>query len=877
MFAQVAVNVPSVSGLYSYHIPDPLTGALGPGSLVTVQFGAQTVQGVVLGLAETSPVPETKPILELLDPLPVLTVPQLELARYLAESTLSPLASIVGLMLPPGLSQQADTLYEARLAPQPPDPDLSPTAHRLLSLLAERGALRGRQIERHFRNVDWRRSMQWLTRRGRVVSRSVLPPPSVRPKLVRTAQLAVPPEQAEAALPSLGKTEATLGRRQAALRFLIREPEAVDVAWVYAESSCNLADLQELAERELILLGETEIWRDPLQKSEKRLRLRTSKASEPGGYDGDGAAPEKQLVLTRPQERAWELILGTFHARERGAVLPILLHGVTGSGKTELYLRAASETLRRGRQAIVLVPEIALTPQTVQRFLRRFPGQVGLIHSRLSPGERYDTWRRARAGQLKVLIGPRSALFAPLPEVGLIVVDECHDASYYQSEPPFYNGAVAAQEYAALCGAVCLLGSATPSVTQRYAAEHGGLALAELNERIPSHSSGAGELAPVTVVDMREELKGGNRGIFSRLLEHELGKVLERGEQAILFMNRRGTATYVFCRECGHVLKCPRCDTPLTLHVDGPRSKVQSGLSPQGGSDSGVRALDTVRAASTSVRDGKPRTGASGPDLLCHRCGYTRQMPGKCPNCGGGHIREYGLGSERVETEVNRLFPGARALRWDHDTTREKDAHDIILGHFSAHRADVLVGTQMLAKGLDLPLVTLVGIVLADAGLNLPDPFAAERAFQTLTQVAGRAGRSALGGRVVLQTFEPESPVVQAAAAQDYGAFYVRELAARRELRYPPFARLARLEFRHGDPAAAERAAVDLAARLSDRIRAEDRLETELIGPVPCFFARVGGIHRWQVVLRGPEPASLLYNLHGLDGWRIETQPVSLL
>ena len=857
MFAQVAVNVPSVSGVYSYHIPDSLAGALGPGSLVTVSFGVQTVQGVVLGLAETSPVPKTKPILELLDPLPVLTAPQLELARYLAESTLSPLASTVGLMLPPGLSQQADTLYEARSSPQIPDPELSPTAGRLLSLLTERGPLRGRQIDRHFHNVDWRRSMQWLVRRGWVVGRSILPPPSVRPKFVRTAQLAVPPEQAEAATPSLGKTEATLERRQAALRFLIREPEAVDVAWVYAESSCNLADLQELAERELILLGETEIWRDPLQKSGQRAQR--------GIFGGDGAVAEKQFVLTAPQQQAWELILETFHRRERGAVLPILLHGVTGSGKTELYLRAAAETLRRGRQAIVLVPEIALTPQTVQRFLRRFPGQVGLIHSRLSPGERYDTWRRARTGQLKVLIGPRSALFAPLPAVGLIVVDECHDASYYQSEPPFYNGAVAAQEYAALCGAVCLLGSATPSVTQRYAAEHRGLALAELRERIPSHSSGAGELAPVTVVDMREELKGGNRGIFSRLLERELAQVLGRGEQAILFMNRRGTATYVFCRECGHVLKCPRCDTPLTMHVDGPRSRVKARPPPDDGSTSGSRPVD------------ERRPGTSTPDLLCHRCGYSRQMPRKCPECGSEHIREYGLGSERVEAEVHRLFPQARSLRWDHDTTREKDAHDIILAHFSAHRADVLVGTQMLAKGLDLPLVTLVGIVLADAGLNLPDPFAAERAFQTLTQVAGRAGRSALGGRVVLQTFEPESPVIQAAAAQDYAAFYRRELAARRELRYPPFARLARLEFRHADPAAAERAALDLAARLTDRIRTENRAETELIGPVPCFFARVGGIHRWQVVLRGPEPVSLLHDLRGLDGWRVETQPLSLL
>jgi len=834
MFAEIAVNVPAVSGVYTYHIPDGLAGLVGRGSLVTVSFGPQTVQGVILDLNETSPVLETKPVLDILDLSPVLTAPQLELARGLAESTLSPVASIVNLMLPPGLSQQADTLFSFGPNAHSPNSDLSPVAARLFSIVSERGPLRGRQIDRHFHNVDWRPSAQYLVRRGVLTSRSVLPPASVRPKFIRTAQLAVTPERAEAAMPSLGKTSSTLERRAAALRFLIREPEAVDVAWVYAGSGCKLDDLQELAERELISLHETEIWRDPLQRLEGR------------DFGKGVAGSEDWPELTSEQGEAWQLITAHFSRRESGPVPPVLIQGVTGSGKTELYLRATAEAIRRGRGAIILVPEIALTPQTVRRFLLRFPGQVGLVHSRLSPGERYDTWRRARNGQLKVIIGPRSALFTPLPDVGLIVADECHDASYYQSEPPFYNAVVAATDYAALCGAVCLLGSATPSVTQRHAAERGGLALAELKERVRGHSSGAADgLAPVTVVDMREELKAGSRGIFSRLLEESLARVLSRGEQAILFMNRRGTATYIFCRSCGYSLKCPRCETPLTYHTERlnvstfERSRVQT--------------------------------------LLCHRCGYTRQMAKTCPNCGSEQIREYGLGSEKVEAEVHSLFPQARTLRWDFDTTRGKDSHDIILSHFSAHRADVLVGTQMLAKGLDLPLVTLVGIVLADAGLNLPDPFAGERAFQTLTQVAGRAGRSALGGQVVLQTFQPEDPVIQAAAGQDYAVFYGRELAARRELGYPPFSRLARLEFRHADPAAAERAALDLAARLGERIQAGNRAETELIGPVPCFFARVGGIYRWQVVIRGPEPLSLLRNLRGLDGWRVETSPVSLL
>ncbi|MCX6038198.1 MAG: primosomal protein N' [Chloroflexi bacterium] len=544
-----------------------------------------------------------------------------------------------------------------------------------------------------------------------------------------------------------------------------------------------------------------------------------------------------------------------------------LLHGVTGSGKTEIYIRAAQECIRRGKQSIILVPEIALTPQTVHRFLARFPGQVGLVHSRLSEGERYDTWRRARLGQLKVIIGPRSALFAPLPNVGLIVADECHDTSYYQSEPPFYNAVRTAQEYARICGGVCILGSATPTIQQRYQASSpqgtecgGGVRLLELPKRIQTSefSANFGGLPPVSIIDMREELKSGNRGVFSQALVDALEEVLKKGQQAILFLNRRGTATYVFCRECGTAVRCPRCDTPLTYHVEGQTSNI----------------------------------GRSTFDLRCHRCGYTRQMPKKCPVCGSDQIRQYGLGSEKVEAEVGALFPSARTLRWDWDTTRQKDSHEIILSHFTAHRADVLIGTQMLAKGLDLPLVTLVGIVLADVGLNLPDPFAAERTFDVLTQVSGRAGRSSLGGRVVLQTFQPEHYVIQAAAGQDYAAFYARELDYRRQLGYPPFNRLVRMEYRHVQATKAESEAQGLAAKLAKWIESEDRRETTLIGPAPCFFSRLNGLYRWQIILRGPNPASLL---RGKDfegaalssapslsrgaskGWRVEVDPVSLL
>jgi primosomal protein N' (replication factor Y) (superfamily II helicase) len=820
LFAKIAVNIPTLVGIFDYHLPEELTGRVGAGHLVTVPFGRQTVQGVVLELVNQSSVAETKPVLDLLDPLPVLTGVQIELAKQMAESTLNPLAAIIDMMLPSGLSQHADQRFEIREQSVVEESrQWTNTQTRILKLLSEKGPLRGRQIERHFSKVDWRKTAQYLVRSGVLNSQSVLPPPTVRPKFVRTAQLAVPPEQAEAVLLDLGKTAATQARRKSALRFLMHAPDAINVSWVYAESGCNLADLQELDERGLIVLRETEIWRDPLEKIE-------SKES--------GMENRSPLELTPDQQKAWEAIWEAFQTFSPNS--PFLLHGVTGSGKTELYLHAAAEAIRRGRQAIILVPEIAITPQTVRRFLARFPGQVGLIHSRLSDGERYDTWRRARLGLLKVVIGPRSALFAPLPSVGLIVADECHDGSYYQSEPPFYHAVEAAKVYARLCGAVCILGSATPTIQQRYQAEGGESLRLELPKRIQTSDDPAehGGLPPVSVIDMREELKSGRRGIFSQALMDGLEDVLKKGQQAILFLNRRGTATYVFCRQCGTVAKCPQCDTPLTYHVEGIS------------------------------------------DLRCHRCGYTRKMLVKCPHCHSDQMRAYGLGSEKVEAEAGALFPSARVLRWDWETTRQKDAHEIILSHFSAHRADVLVGTQMLAKGLDLPLVTLVGIVLADVGLNLPDPFAAERTFSLLTQVAGRAGRSALGGRVVLQTFQPEHYAIQAASHHDYTGFYARELAERRKLGYPPFSRLVRLEYRAFDPVKAEVEARATARRLSEDIQTEKRIQTDLIGPVPCFFTKLGGWYRWQIVVRGPEPASLLRNKK-MDGWRVEVDPVSLL
>jgi primosomal protein N' (replication factor Y) len=587
----------------------------------------------------------------------------------------------------------------------------------------------------------------------------------------------------------------------------------------------------------LVALGETEVWRDPLEH----------------------VAPVTQTPpeLTAGQQAVLDQVLAGFQQVATGQQWkPYLLHGVTGSGKTEIYLQAVAEALRQGKQAIILVPEISLTPQTVRRFLGRFPGQVGLVHSRLSPGERYDTWRRARAGQLNVIVGPRSALFTPLPRLGLIVVDECHDDSYYQDDMvPVYHTVQAVLTYARITASIVILGSATPEIGLYDRAQREGWTLLELPDRILAHQrwlaeqaersgiqtpalTGEGEAAflplpAVRVVDMRQELKAGNRSIFSRALHDALAQVLEMDQQAILFLNRRGSSTYVFCRECGAVLRCPRCDLPLTYHSD-------------------------------SVA------------LQCHTCNYRRKMPPRCPACGSAAIRQFGTGTERVESEVQKEFPGARTLRWDAETTRQKGSHDILLSHFSHHQADILIGTQMLAKGLDLPLVTLVGAVLADVGLSLPDYRSPERAFQLLTQVAGRAGRSLLGGKVIFQTYQPEHYAIQYAARHDYHGFLQHELAMRRKIGYPPFTRLARLEYRHRDPVFAEQEARKMIDRLHLWMDQDHFTGTDLIGPAPCFFARQNGLYRWQIVIRGLEPARLLRG-KDLGDWRVSIDPSSLL
>ena len=834
-FARVVVLSPvkeaeDAEPAFDYAVPDDLADRVRVGSLVTVPFGPRPLYGVVVGLPEQPAVAETRPLTAVVDPEPVLTPVQIELARWMSRETLAPLYECFQVMLPPGVVGMTDSLL-AVVGEIPRGTRLGPVERRLLALLQRRGPLRGRQLDQAFRSRTWRPAAERLVRRGLLKRTPVLAPPRAHPHQVLRVRLA----------PTIDREKALKGLRsplyEAILDYLQTEGQPVDVSWVYANTGCSRYHLDKLEERGLVVLEAEEVWRDPLE--------------------GKVFLPTQPLPLTPDQQAAWTALQSAIRNSQPAA---FLLHGVTGSGKTELYLQAVAEVLKQGRKAIVLVPEISLTPQMVSRFAARFPDRVTVVHSQLTDGQRYDVWRRARSGLVDVVIGPRSALFTPLSPLGLIVLDEEHDPSYKQDSRPAYHAREAALQLARLTGATVVLGSATPSLESYLRAQRGEFRLLTLGRRILGHARRLADLQAiyhvphtryralregppqtrylplpsVQIVDMRAELKAGNRSIFSRALARALDEALGRGEQAILFLNRRGRATFVLCRDCGFVSRCPRCDVPLTLH-------------------------------------GRPAT------LVCHYCGHREPPPAECPRCGGSRIRHFGLGTEGVEAAVRDRWPEARLLRWDWDTARSAEAHWTILQRFSSGQADVLVGTQMIAKGLDLPLVTVVGVISADTALNLPDFRSAERTFQLLEQVAGRAGRGLRGGRVVIQTYHPDHYAIRAVERHDYEGFAQKELAFRRSLDYPPYVRMARLLYRHQDPRRAEVAARDLAKDLRDGLRREGLPPTDLIGPAPAFFARLRGYYRWHILLRHADPPAFLRSVGIPPGWRVDIDPVSVL
>ncbi|HYH02640.1 MAG TPA: primosomal protein N' [Bacillota bacterium] len=513
-------------------------------------------------------------------------------------------------------------------------------------------------------------------------------------------------------------------------------------------------------------------------------------------------AQPRQVAFNSEQQQVYQEI------KNASADKPFLLHGITGSGKTEIYFELAVDAINQGKQVLYLVPEIALTPQTLERARARFGGQVALLHSNMSDGERFDQWYRIKNGAARFVLGARSAIFAPLENLGLIIVDEEHETTYKQEDTPRYHARKVVEMLAELTGSKLVFGSATPSVESFYRAEIGAYRLVKLEKRF-----NAKPLPEVTIVDMRAELQRKNKNVLSDLLFREIQNTLERREQVILFLNRRGHSTFILCRDCGQALQCPACEVSLTYH-------------------------------------------SYENQLRCHYCDYRQPVPDLCSNCQSTRIRYFGNGTQKLEAELAEAFTGARIVRMDHDSTANKGAHHQIYQELISGAVDILLGTQMIAKGLDLPRVTLVGVISADSTLNMPDFRAAERCFHLLTQVAGRAGRGEKSGQVIFQTYNPEHYAIQFAQKHDFYGFYQTEIAQRRTALYPPFSELVKVGFAGMD----ETKVISAAENFADLLRSsleelttsspEARGEVNLLGPAPAVIAKVQNLYRWQLIVK---------------------------
>ena len=594
----------------------------------------------------------------------------------------------------------------------------------------------------------------------------------VKPKEKKVLRLLIPEEQLAAVT-----AEAEKKSYKARVRLFKALKENPLIPYEVASGQMNLsaATLKPVIEKGYVALESEEIFRNPVKDAGSRV---------------------KAVDLNGEQQAVADAFCEDYEAGKRETYL---IHGITGSGKTEVYMEMISRVISEGKQVIVLIPEIALTYQTVMRFYGRFGNRVSIINSRLSAGERYDQFERARGGDIDIMIGPRSALFTPFSRLGLIIIDEEHEGAYKSEVVPRYHAREVAVKRAQMQNASVVLGSATPSLEAYTKALRGEYRLFSLHTRAKADS----RLADVAVVDLREELKAGNKSIFSRRLQQMIGDRLEKKEQIMMFINRRGYANFVSCRSCGEAIKCPHCDVTLTLHKDNR--------------------------------------------LVCHYCGYSIPMPDKCPSCGSPYIANFGVGTQKIEMMTKKMFPQARVLRMDLDTTSKKGGHEEILSAFAEGDADILIGTQMIVKGHDFPDVTLVGVLAADLSLYTPDYRAAERTFQLLTQAAGRAGRDARHGDVIIQTYNPEHYSIVTAAEQDYETFYHQEMAYRRLMKYPPVNVLFTVQMASKSEAALVEAADRLAAHITPQA---DEEKVQMIGPVDASVYKINDIYRKILYLK---------------------------
>ncbi|MBC1934197.1 primosomal protein N' [Listeria seeligeri] len=755
--AKVIVDVPAmqVDRPFDYFIPEDLEELIRPGMRVSVPFGNRKIQGFVTELGETEENPKLKGIDGVMDLAPVLNEELMELGDWLAEDTLSFRVSAYQAMLPAALRAKYEKYF--------------------LRLDEENTELE--QLFEGYETLDWKvaearnllKSLGKWVREGSVEVVYQVKNKTTNKKIRMINCLKSPHELMEL-IENMPKNAKAQTRVLAF--FQVFEGTEISVAELKKQAETSEATIKKLAEQGIISIQEKIVSRDPY----KHHHFEKSEA----------------LTLLPDQQTACEKII---EAKKQET---FLIHGVTGSGKTEIYLQTIEAKLKEGKEAIVLVPEISLTPQMVERFKSRFGSEVAVLHSALSSGEKYDEWRKIERKEARVVVGARSAVFAPFENLGIIIIDEEHEASYKQEDNPRYHARDVAIWRAMKYQCPVVLGSATPSLESFARAKKGVYTLIELPSRVNDRA-----MPEVNVVDMREELRKENRTEFSTELLEKIKDRIAKKEQTVLMLNRRGYSSFVMCRDCGYVVECPNCDISQTYHQASNKMK-------------------------------------------CHYCGHEEAVPKKCPSCEGEHIRYFGTGTQKVEESLTKLIPEARVIRMDVDTTRTKGAHEKLLRSFRNHEADILLGTQMIAKGLDFPDITLVGVLNADTMLHLPDFRASERTFQLLTQVSGRAGRHERTGEVVIQSYNPEHYSIEFAKKHDFIGFYHHEMQLRKMGAYPPFYYLTMINVSDEN----EMKAIRTIQEMVNFLRGKLGPEAVILGPVPSTIARIKNKYRYQCIIK---------------------------
>ncbi len=762
--ASVIVDVPAkqTDRAFDYLIPDEWLETIKPGMRVIVPFGPRKIQGFVTGIKAQSDFNKLREICEPMDLEPVLNQELLELGDWLTETSLCFKIYAFQAMLPAALKAK----YEKKVR-------LSP------GVTIDELPLQLQEIFNNGAAIKWDDAIKSglvpiLQKEAANGHLEVIyeVKEKVRKKKVKFVIPRLPSKELEAAQNSL---QQNAEKQKKVLNYFIQNSEPIELRHLLSQVNISAATVKALVEKGFLTEQDMEVYRDPYEN-------RTFKRTEP-------------LPLTNDQQGA---IVPILEAIENKLHQVFLLYGVTGSGKTEIYLQSIQEVIEKGREAIVLVPEIALTPQMVNRFKGRFGNLVAVLHSGLSAGEKYDEWRKIQRKEVSVVVGARSAIFAPFENLGIIIIDEEHETSYKQEEMPRYHARDVAIERARKNNCLVVLGSATPSLESFARAQKSVYQLLSLPNRMNKRP-----LPAVEIVDMREELRAGNRSMFSRKLFELLKERIERKEQSVLFLNKRGHSSFVMCRDCGYVMNCPNCDISLTYH------KVKE-------------------------------------QMKCHYCGFESNVPSQCPECSSDYIRYFGTGTQKVEDELGKILPEAKVIRMDVDTTGKKGSHERLLKEFHEGKADILLGTQMIAKGLDFPNITLVGVLSADTMLHLPDFRSSEKTFQLLTQVSGRAGRHELPGEVIIQTYTPEHYSVELAGTQDYDRFYQQEMMMRKARHYPPYYYLALITISHEQLITVVSATEKIAAFVRSRISNH----AVVLGPAASPIPRINNRYRYHCLIK---------------------------